>query len=232
MGKKRHSSDGRSEELLATLITSTRTQKRGVSLIEFADVLEKAIGEAGSLEEVADRIDLSPRMLKQFLLVQRLSPAVRKLVAMRKIDSVDAVGYLIQFDAKSQAFLAKQLVDGKILTSDLRAVRQVHKEQPKEALGSIIERVVTSRTKKVYVLEFIFRGDLTEEKVAKKIREIVGSNGLSAVERSGSFGRVVLTADGLTRLRSAAAENGDRGKEPADRGRQPPQVGVPSQHVP
>lgn len=208
MEKRRKSYAARSEEAMATLITSTRTQKRNVSLVEFARILRCAIDEAGSLEEVADRIDLSPRMLKQFLLVERLCPTVHEWVARRQLDSVDAVGYLVPFPPKAQEFLARQLIEGKIQTSDLRAVRQVHKERPTEPLRAVIERVLASRTKKVYVLEFVFRGGLSEAAVARKVQKTVGKDGLSGVEREGSFGRVVLTPEGLARMRQAAAERG------------------------
>jgi hypothetical protein len=112
------------------------------------------------------------------------------------------------FRPTEQKFLANELIQGKILTSDLRAIRQYSKEHPDKPLGDIISAVLTSRTKRVYVLEFVFRGALTEASVSRKIRTVVGEVGLIGVERDGSFGRVILTPEGLACMRRYAAERG------------------------
>src|ERR1700680_3076422 len=90
----------------AALISSTRTTKRPFSLIELASFAREAIKESGGVEAAAERISLSPRMLKQFLLVDRLDRSVKHLVATRKIDSVDAVGYLVLLAPADQRFVA------------------------------------------------------------------------------------------------------------------------------
>ena len=197
-----------SDSKWAALISSTRTTKRPFSLVELASIVEDAIREAGSLESAADRISLSPGMLRQFSLAKRLDPSVKPLVETRKIDSVDAVGYLVLLGSADQQFVAKELAEKRILTSDLRAIRDQRRVMPNASIGSIVKRVKDSRSEQVYVVEFAIRGGLTKEAVGKRIATTLGPGLIAGVEIEGVIGRVLFKRSGRDELKAFAKAEG------------------------
>jgi hypothetical protein len=194
------------ESKWAALISSTRTTKRPFSLLELASLAREAIAETGSLESAAERISLSPRMLKQFLLADRLDSLVKQLVADRKIDSVDAVGYLVLLKPADQRFVAKELAEKRIQTSDLRAIRDQRRIMPGEPISLLVKRVNDTKTKQVYVAEFSVRGGVTKSVVAKRIAIVLGPDLTTDVEIEGPIGRVLLTRKGRDALKLFAKD--------------------------
>src|ERR1700734_2523187 len=142
------------ENALAILISSTRSKKRTRSLVEIADWLAFAVAELGSIPAVGDRIGLSPQMLRQFESVQKLSPSVRRMFSERRLDSVDAAAHLSMLPMKDQVPVARLLAEGKIDTSDVRAVHQQRKSGDTGPIDELIGTVEQSKTKQEYVVEF------------------------------------------------------------------------------
>lgn len=147
-------------------------------------------------------------MLKQFLLADRLDPLVKKLVSDRKIDSVDAVGYLVLLKAADQRFVAKELAAKRIQTSDLRAIRDQRRIMPDEPISFLVKRVNDTRTKQVYVAEFAVRGGVTKAVVEKRIAKVFGSEMIAGVEIDGPIGRVLFTRRGRDALKAFAKSQG------------------------
>lgn len=197
-----------SDSKWAALISSTRTTKRPFSLIELASFAREAIKESGGMEAAAERISLSPRMLKQFLLADRLDRSVKHLVATRKIDSVDAVGYLVLLDPADQRFVAGELAQGRVQTMDLRAIRDQRRIMPREPITTIVKLVKDSRAKKIYVAEFAIRGGMTKGIALKRIAKDLGADAATDVEIEGAVGRVLLTPNGRDALKAFAKNEG------------------------
>src|SRR5437867_2915361 len=109
------------EEALAVLISSTRSRSRPLPLTEVARWLEIALRKLGGYSAVADRIGLSPKMLRQFSYVGRLSKRVQRLFRKRRLDSVDAAAHLAMLPPKEQEIAAEALASREIDTIDLRA---------------------------------------------------------------------------------------------------------------
>lgn len=93
-------------EALAVLISCTRNKKRPLPLTEIAKWLQVAREKLGSYAAVANRIGLSPQMLRQFSYVQRLAEPVQRLFETRRLDSVDAVAHLAMLSPSDQKEVA------------------------------------------------------------------------------------------------------------------------------
>ena len=92
------------QETAVRLIANTRRKKRPDSIVEIAGYIRELESDVGSLKAVSEipGIDISAHMLRQFLSVEQLYPEVKKLVAERKIDLINVVHYMRNFDEEAQ----------------------------------------------------------------------------------------------------------------------------------
>jgi hypothetical protein len=197
-----------SDRAIANLIASTRTKKRSVSLFEFYGWLNRAIKELGGLQSVADRISISTRMLKQFLVIDKLDKSVVDYVKTRELDSVDALNYLASFSHNDQRLLLPLLLEKKLPSKDLRSVHQQRSVLPNATIEELIERVKSGKSRRVYELQFVLRGGLTKNKISNCISEITGQNTIEAIEFDGPVGKIILTKEGLALLREYSRASG------------------------
>jgi hypothetical protein len=195
-----------SDQAIANLIASTRTKKRSVSLLDFHNWLEKAINALGSLQLVADSIGLSTRMLKQFLVIEKLDKSVLPHVKARTLDSIDTLNYLARFTHRDQRNLLPILLKKQLSSKDLRSVYQQRSVLPDTSIAQLIKRVASGKNRRVYELQFVLRGDLTKEQIAHRVRAITKPEGLEAVALDGPVGKVLLSRDGLQRFRTYARD--------------------------
>ena len=191
-------------EALAILISSTKSKKRPISLIEISKWLELAITTLDGYKEVANRIGLSEKMLRQFSLVTRLQPQAQQLFKSRALDSVDAVAHLISLSGKEQILVANMLADKNMDTKDLRAVVQYRKRNPSISIENIVDRVMDSKTKKHYVAEFIIREGNNYNKLMNKFKQHIPSDEIVRLDIEGAIGRLVLTKNGKQELQRIA----------------------------
>lgn len=195
------------DRAIANLIASTRTKKRSVSLLEFYDWLIEAISELGNIQAVADKIAISTRMLKQFLVVGKLDKSVLNHVKTRELDSVDALNYLASFSHKDQRLLLPLLLGKKLPSKDLRSVYQQRTVLPDATIGELIERVKSGKSRRVYELQFVLRDGLTKNNVIDRIGEIAGRKTIESIEFDGPIGKIVLSKEGLVLLREYSRAN-------------------------
>jgi hypothetical protein len=200
MGGKSKSLD----EALAILISSTRTKTRPVSLVEVGEWLRVAIDKLGSVAAVADRIGISTKMLRQFLLVETLTPGVKSMFRRKELDSIDAVSQLAMLPGTDQEDVARAMAKEALDTSDVRAVVELRRKEPKASMGSVLRRVRESKTKKEYVVEFVVREGQTTESMVKSLARHLPRDEVVSVETIGSLGRLVLTPAGKAALAVAA----------------------------
>lgn len=187
-------------EALAILISSTKTKKRPVSLVDISKWLVVAVNKLGGYKEVADRLGLSTKMLRQFALVTHLQPEVQQLFKSRALDSIDAVVHLLLLSNKEQVIVANVLADKKIDTKDLRAIVQVRKGNSKVPINKIIDEIIKTKTRKNYVVEFIIREGDNYTRLMKKLKRYISPNEIIRLEIEGSFGRLILTKNGKQEL--------------------------------
>jgi hypothetical protein len=202
------------EQALAVLIASTRSRKRPLPLTEIAKWLDLALAQLGSYAGVADRIGLSPNMLRQFSNIKRLSSSVRKLFERRDLDSVDAATHLAMLPERDQGIVAAELVLGKINTSDIRAVIQLRETGESGPIDILLDRVESSKTKKQYLAEFVLRGASSRTNIFDSFSKYIPAHDIVSLELDGSIGRLVLTPSGKQYLLKAARK-----------------LGVPTKHV-
>jgi len=200
--KKRFSTN--TNEALAVLISSTKSKKRPVSLIEISKWVNIAVKKLGGYEVVADRLGLSKKMLRQFVLVTRLHPKVQSLFKRRTLDSIDAVVHLLFLSDKEQIIVANILSEKTIDTKDLRAIVQIRKNDSKTSIKSIVNSVIKTKTKKQYVVEFVIREGYSHAKLMNKFKKHINASEIIRLDVEGFFGRLVLTKKGKQELHRVA----------------------------
>lgn len=189
---------------LAILISSTRNKSRPLPLTEVARWLDIAVRRLGSYAAVADRIDLSPKMLKQFSCVQRLAKPVQELFRNRRLDSVDAAVHLAMLPTNDQGIIAGALAAGEIDTADVRAAVQLRQDSGDDSMQSIMRRVKESKTKQEYIAEFVVRGAHDRQSMLVEFQKHIPQHEILRLEVHGALGRLVLTRKGKQALARAA----------------------------
>jgi hypothetical protein len=193
---KDQNTDNKLKEALAVLISSTHSKKRPLPLTEIAQWLEVAVNRLGSYVSVAERIGLSPKMLRQFSNVPRLSEPVKELFRRRQLDSVDAAAHLMKLPKRQQQAVAKALVAGEIDTADVRAVVQLWQKKQLDPIRTLIQKVKESKTKKEYIIEFVIRGSQDSKSMMTIFRRHLPAKEIVRLELEGSLGRLILTPKG------------------------------------
>lgn len=200
--------DREAREALAVLIANTRRTQRALPLTDLAKWLSLAVRKLGSYPAVADRIGLSPHMLRQFSAIRRLNPKAQALFSSRKLDSVDAVVHLAMLPAKEQVTMAEALAVQDIDTKDLRAAIRLRRVGAPGSISSLLGRVKRSKTKREFVAEFVVRGNHNRESILAALRPYVPAASFVRLEIKGRLGRLVLNAKGRPALAKAAKRLG------------------------
>jgi len=197
------------DEALAVLIASTRRVRRKLSLLQIAEWLEVARRELGGLQAVAERIGLSEEMLRQFGSVRNLSPGVKKLVAQRRIDSVDVAHRLTKLAVGEQLPVARALVRGQLNSDDVRAIVSLRRSAPTLSLQRIIQRVKDSENIREYLAYFAVPPDARDKGLLRaRLGAVVGDRNIRSLTIRGALGTVALSAEGRGRLAQAAKDSG------------------------
>jgi len=190
------------------LIANTRRTKRALPLTDLAHWLNIAVRKLGSYPAVADRIGLSPHMLRQFSTITRLNPKAQALFSLRKLDSVDAVVHLAMLPAKEQVAMAEALATRDIDTKDLRAAIRLRRVGAPGSIGTLLSRVKRSKTKREFVAEFVVRGNHDRKSILSAFRPYIPTDSFVRLEIKGRLGRLVLNVKGRQALAKAAIRLG------------------------
>jgi hypothetical protein len=193
----------------AILIVNTRKPRpemRTSSLLEIADAIERLRDPSGDLKPVARIAGVSVEMLQRFLSVRDLSGPVQKLVASRRIDSLNVVHYMHKMSAADQARVARAALKGRLSGSDVRALAPMHHRNPKVGAKALIQRHVASKDRKVYVIRLASSSSPAEVSNARKfLSSAAGQGGYLKSERTCEGIRLVFSERGIANLRQAAA---------------------------
>jgi hypothetical protein len=197
--------DSKAEEALAALLANTKRHQRKLSLVDIAEYLESAKKKFGGLNAVAGLIGLSPKMLKQFEAVKQLTPEVQKYFKSRKIDSVDIAVHLVEFSSPDQIKISKDIIDGKVDSGDVRAIKYLDQSSDKHSLGKIVEKVISSKNIKEYVFEYKFEEDfLKNKKLLSVFKKNIGAQNFRIEKKGTSIHRLIVNASGKKWLEKEA----------------------------
>jgi hypothetical protein len=193
--------------IILRLIDNTRKRKRHANLVEVAHLIGQAQSRMGGLEAVAEAVGVSTDQLRQFLSVERLCPEVRKLVEERRIDLVNIVHYMRDFDAEAQQAIAREVIADRLSGEDIRALAPLHKSLPHLSVDQLIARVQESRNVRVYVAYFRVPPDLKDARMLeRRFERIVGQHEIISLSVENQLGTLKLTRSGRKKLQEAARE--------------------------
>ncbi len=199
--------ENKREIIIAQLIANTRRKKRPNNLIQIAGEIRWLENDLGSLKAVSETIGISTDMLGQFLSVERLCPEVQKLVEERKIDLVNVVHYMRNFDAKAQRVIAGEVIAGRLSGNDIRVLAPLRKSLPDLTIKQLISRVEKSRNIRVYVAYFLIPQRLKDtERLKRRFEKIVGKTEIVSFSVKNRIGTLELTTIGRKKIRKAAKE--------------------------
>ena len=195
------------ESVIARLIANTCRRKRPNNLVEIARDIRWLQDDLGSLKAVSETIGISTDQLWQFLSIERLCPEVRKLVEERKIDLVNIVHYMRDFDAEAQQVIAREVIAGRLSGEDIRALAPLHKSLPHLTVDQLIERVQKSRDVKVYVAYFRLPQEFKDSNaLERRFERVVGQTEIVSFAVEDQIGTLKLTPSGRKKLQEAAKE--------------------------
>lgn len=197
------------DQALAFLIANTKRIRRPDNLLEIAHWVRVACRAFGGFAAVAERTDLSEQMLRDFAGVEKLSAPVRRLVADREIDSVDIAARIARLPKPDQGHVARGVVSGAIDGNDVRAVLALRNDMPTVGIKEIVDRVVSTRDIKEYLVEFVApSGEGCSRRLRARFERIVGKNNVRFFRVRGQLGAVTISSEGRRRLQAAATERG------------------------
>lgn len=196
------------ENAVARLIASTRRKRRQLKLLEIANDLGIALSAYKSLSNVADVIDISPEMLRQFSRVNKLCNPVKKLIADGTIQSVDIADRLSRLQVVDQMPVALAVAQRNLTSDDVRAIVSLRKALPKEEIGKVIDRVKRSRSIKQYVVEFLIPTQKKEKEIKEFFIRTLGKESIVSFGSSGRISQAILNATGKRRLEDIAKKEG------------------------
>jgi hypothetical protein len=154
---------------LAIISKGTRRQKRGISLLSIGREIQSLYSIHKSLPKVASIVKISPEMVREFLKVVTLEKEVQQLVETGKIESVDMCYRLSKLKGKEQVSLAEAIVGQGLQSKDVRAIIRYKLDHPEMEMDAVIDRVIQSKNREVYVAYFVLEDDVMK-KVNKTAR--------------------------------------------------------------
>jgi uncharacterized protein (UPF0335 family) len=193
------------ENVTARLIANTRRKKRYDDLVEIARQIRWLEKDLGSLKEVSKTIGISRDQLHQFLSVEKLSPEVKKLVEDRKIDLINTVHYMRNFDHKAQKEIADAVVNKGLTAGDIRVLAPLGRDTDYQNVQDLISRVRGAKNVKLYVLYFHVPRALQDGmELEGMFKSIVGESEVHSLTTEGSTGILEITERGRAKLREEA----------------------------
>jgi hypothetical protein len=193
------------DNALGALIASTKRRSRSLDLVQIAEELRTAIECFGSIEAVAEKIGLSRSMLRRFQYVERLTKPLQSLVKARKIDSIDAVAELSSLTEADQNKLAQVLEKAGFSTEDIRGFVRFSNKHPEMSFEEILSRVQGSKTRHLYIYEFVARDNMREPgKVGQNVAKLLNSEEFDSVDTSSVVGRLKVSKAGRKRITEEA----------------------------
>jgi hypothetical protein len=196
------------KKAISELIGCTRRKRRPKSIVEIADIIEFLRAKLGTYRAVADRVDLSTEMLREFRAVKLLAPEMHRLVAERTIDSVDLVYRISKSKPATQKAIVRKVLQDALTGNDVRVVKSSSTGQMSEQKALL--RTIESRDIKTYLIRFQMPKRKSASEVQRDFSRIVGANQIVSLKIEKGVATLGLSYRGQKRLREAAKQE----KEP------------------
>ncbi len=196
------------EDALVSIITNTKRKNRASSIPEIASAIEYCLLEIGGYSALSNRVGLSETMLRQFTRIHNLDIGVQNLFKERILDRVDVIPQLAQLSRDDQRYVAEQLSKNTIDTKDVRAVREIRKRDKFTLIEEIVRHVEASKSKKVFVAEFVLRGGVKLDAALNRIGEHISKSNILDANADGTLAKLTLNEDGNIELHKTAKRLG------------------------
>jgi len=200
--------DARLENALVYLLASTRRTRRGPNLIRVAR--ELAVAREGlGLRAVAELVGVGTEMLREFASVEKLSPAVKKMIADGRISSVDVAYRLSMLPDADQSAVAKEYAGGNLSLKDVRDVVSFRRRNREKPIRKAIERVKASRDVRRYIVKFRFCGDESGLSFLRaRFSKVLGKSNIVSLEAAMGVAMLTIAEEGRRRLQEEAKRRG------------------------
>jgi len=197
------------EEALVSLLGSTHRKRRKKNLLEVARQLQVARRILGSLKAVAERIDVSEEMLREFASVKKLSPLVREMIKDGRLTSVEVAYRLSMLPDSEQKLVALAYAGGELNVKDVRDVVSFRKRYPKKTIRHAVERVKSSRDIVQYLVKFrISERGMNEVALRHRFSKLLGNANIVSLNIKGRVATLTINEEGQKRLQAVAKERG------------------------
>ena len=202
---------------LAKIGKGTRRKYRDISLLDVSEEIEALHRSLQSIPRVAEVARLSPEMVREFILVNKLDPRVKLFIKNRLINSVDIAYRLSKLEKYEQFMLAKWAIKNNAASKDIRNIVIFRINNPQISLIEAINRVVQSKDRELFVaylgidrevfdeLTNLPRRRKSEEAIIRSIfLRIVTRPFLADLDLNGRVVIIKVTKEGLAELRGKA----------------------------
>lgn len=204
---------------LAKIGKGTRRKKRDINLLDLAKEIKSIYEEHNSLKKTSNVIKLSPEMIRQFLKINDLDGRVKDLIKKDLITSVDISYRISKIKESEQIILAKAVIDRDLSSNDVRAIVKFKINHPKIPISNVIEKVIQSKDRKIYVaylgiekqtftsLSKKIPRKTTREKIIYSIfKKVVSSKQIESFRLNGRVVIIKVQKEGKNKLKNKAKE--------------------------
>jgi len=195
------------QQTAARLMANIHRKKRPDNLVKIAGYIRRLESDVGSLKAVSEipEVDISTDMLRQFLSIERLCPEVQRLVEERKIDRINIVHYMRNFDPTAQQIIAKEVIAEQLSANDIRVLAPLRRAFPQKPAEQLISHVQNSRDVKSYIAYFQVPAEIEDaQALRKRFEQIVGETEIMSYTVEDCVGMLELTSVGHKRIREEA----------------------------
>jgi hypothetical protein len=196
------------EEALAGIIASTKRVRRKLNLLEIAKKVKIGREALGGLKKLSDAVGISEEMLRQFSTVEKLTPAVKNLIAKNIIQGIDVADRLSRLPSQNQLAVAKEVAKGGLTSDDVRAIVSLRKALPDLNIDDVIARIKASRNIKHYIVEFLLPPKTGKSDIESRFMKLLGKESFLSFKVENGVGTLVLNSMGKNRLQDIAKRMG------------------------
>jgi hypothetical protein len=143
-------------------------------------------------------------MLRQFSTVEKLRGEARRLVARKKIDSVDVAHRLSKLAPRDQQAVARAFLERALVSKDVQAVITLKRAHPGLSIREAIRRVIESKDIRVYRIELHLPANDRRQTLRGKLEAKLGKECIIEYRVDGPFVSILITATGKKRLEALA----------------------------
>ncbi len=203
---------------LAKIGKGTKRKKRDINLLEVAEEMKFLYDIHKSLDEVAKVVRLSPEMVRQFLKITELNVKVKELIKRDLIRGVDICYRISKLREKDQIVFAKEIASKNIPSEDVRAIVKYKIVNSKMPINKVINKVLKSKVKKIYVAYLGIEKDIFEnlQKIIKNkdiqktiksfFNRVVPAKYIVSLELNGRVVIIKVLKEGLFAMRTKSKE--------------------------